>query len=165
MTSPQPLPPADAHESDDAHPAVQRRAVGLDLSSVPIGGITRRRLAFVAGSLVTAWILIVFARQVGEASTANTRVAETRDANTALAGRVAALEREHELIQRQKWILQQARAYGLGAAGEVPFAVGDAGPLPADAPGSAAVRLGAVTEQTTPLEAWLSLLFGPPAHR
>lgn len=132
-----------------------------DLSSLPIAGITRRRLAFLAGSLVTAWIVIVFARQVGEASTAAARVAQAEAGNQQLEGRVAALEREYELIQRQKWIVQQARGYRLGAAGEIPFVLAHEEPLPEDAPGSASVRLGAVTEQPTPLESWLSLLFGP----
>ena len=37
----------------------------------------------------------------------------------------------------------------------------DAPPLPKDAPGSASVRLGADTTRVTPLESWLTLLFGP----
>jgi hypothetical protein len=132
-----------------------------DLSSLPVAGITRRRLGFLAGGLVSAWIVIVFARQVGEASAASARVEDLRDANAALAGRLAALERESSLIQRQAWIEQQARAYQLGTGGEIPFALGDAGPLPPDAPGSASVRLGADGDAATPLESWLSLLFGP----
>lgn len=156
-----PLPPAHSAGREDADAEAEGRPAAADLSGIAIAGITRRRLAFLAGSLVTVWILVVFARQVGEASTANSRVVQTRDANAALAGRVAALEREYELIQRRKWIRQQAHAYGLGEPGEIPFALGDAGPLPPDAPGSAAVRLGAITDETTPLEAWLSLLFGP----
>ena len=37
----------------------------------------------------------------------------------------------------------------------------DAPPLAADAPGTAAVRLGAVVDRPSPLESWLRLLFGP----
>ena len=132
-----------------------------DLSSLPVAGITRRRIGFLVGAFLSAWIVIVFARQVGEASTATARVAGLREANAELAGRVAALEREYDLIQRQEWIVQQARGYRLGQSGEIPFSLGPAPSLPPDAPGSAAVRLGADQHDLTPLEAWLSLLFGP----
>jgi hypothetical protein len=44
----------------------------------------------------------------------------------------------------------------------VPFTLGPGAPaLSPDAPGSAAVRLGADTSSPTPLESWLTLLFGP----
>jgi cell division protein FtsB len=156
-------PPDDDHPEGDPElgdPAPEG-AQAPDLSALPVAGITRRRLGFLAGALVSAWIVIVFARQVGEASAASARVEDLREANAALAGRLAALERESDLIQRQAWIEQQARAYQLGTGGEIPFALGDAEPLPADAPGSASVRLGADAETRTPLESWLSLLFGP----
>lgn len=157
-----PLPPtddADAPELDDAERA--DLPLGPDLSALPIAGITRRRLGFLGGAFLSAWILIVFARQVGEASAASARVDELREANEAAALQVRALENELELIQRQKWIVQQARGYRLGDAGETPFSIAGAEPLPGDAPGSAAVRLGAGDDQPTPLESWLSLLFGP----
>jgi cell division protein FtsB len=132
-----------------------------DLSSLPIAGITRRRIAFLAGAFLTAWLVIVFARQVAAANAATNRVEDAVAANSALESRVAALQRESELIQRQKWIVQQARGHGLGDPGEIPFALGDAPSLPPHAPGSAAVRLGAEVEPPSPLESWLSLLFGP----
>jgi cell division protein FtsB len=132
-----------------------------DLSALPIAGITRRRVGFLVAALVSAWIVIVFARQVGDASSAGVRVEALTEQNAELGGRVAALEREAALIQRQEWIVQQARGHGLGESGEIPFTLASAPPLPPDAPGSAAVRLGGRTERPTPLEAWLSLLFGP----
>ena len=129
---------------------------------LPVTGITRRRLAFLAAAFVSAWIVIVFARQVGEASAATTRADGLRVANEQLQIDVAALDRELELIQRQEYFVQQARAYRLGAPDEIPFTLSpDAAPLDADAPGSAAVRLGAGDPPMTPLESWLSLLFGP----
>jgi cell division protein FtsB len=119
-------------------------------------------LAFLAAGLVTAWIVVAFARQVGEASAATTRLEGLEASNTRLAAQVSALQREYELIQRQAWIEQQARAYGLGGRRDVPFALAAGAPsLPPDAPGSAAVRLGAEPDRTTPLESWLTLLFGP----
>ena len=75
---------------------------------------------------------------------------------------VEGLARELEQIQRQRYVEQQARGYGLGGAKEIPFTLADdAPPLPDDAPGSASVRLGADRSRVTPLERWLTLLFGP----
>ena len=152
----------DATDPGAAEPLDRDEPATLpDLSSLPVAGITRRRIGFLGGALISVWIVIVFARQVGAATAATARVEELRDANAALIGQVAALEREAELIQRQEFIEQQARGHRLGSAGEIPFAIGDAPALPVDAPGSASVRLGAEDNGRTPLESWLSLLFGP----
>jgi cell division protein FtsB len=133
------------------------------LSSLPIlAGLSRRRLGFLAAGLVTAWIVVAFARQVGEASAATARLDGLEASNTSLAGQVSALQREYQLIQTQAWISQQARAYGLGGRRDVPFALAAGAPsLAPDAAGSAAVRLGAEPDTRTPLESWLTLLFGP----
>jgi len=150
-------------QADPADPVTAVLPAGeVDLGGLPLTGITRRRIAFLAAAFVTAWIVIVFARQVGEASAATTRADQMRAANVALAGEVAALERELELIQRQEYFVQQARGYRLGAPNEIPFTLSpDAPPLAPDAPGSAAARLGGEVPAVTPLESWLSLLFGP----
>ncbi|HKG56821.1 MAG TPA: hypothetical protein VKA85_06205 [Candidatus Limnocylindrales bacterium] len=133
-----------------------------DLSALPIIGISRRRLGFVVAALVTAWIVVAFARQVGEATAATGRLEAVESGNAQLAGRVAALQHEYELIQRPEWIAQQARGYQMGIGREVPFSLADgAPPLVADAPGSAALRVGAKHVERTPLETWLSLLLGP----
>ena len=114
------------------------------------------------GAFVSIWIIAVFARQVGDAQAASARADRIRVENLAAAADVAALQAELQLIQKQEYIEQQARGYGLGTPRERPFALApDAPALPADAPGSSAARLGAVTETRTPLESWLSLLFGP----
>jgi cell division protein FtsB len=118
-------------------------------------------MALLLGALIAAWVIVLFARQVGEASEATTRADIMRASNVALESSVAALERELELIQRQAYIEQQARTYRLGPAREIPFVLAaDAPGLAPDAPGMAAVRLGAVTDRPTPLESWLDLLFG-----
>jgi len=149
-------------EAPESRPDPSGPIGGLpDLSALPIAGITRRRVAFLAAVFVSAWIVIVFARQVGDASAASARVDDLRASNEELAGRVAALRRESELIQRPEYVLQQARGYRLGEAGEIAFTVARKRDLPLNAPGSASVRLGATTETVTPLESWLSLLFGP----
>ena len=133
-----------------------------DLSGLPIAGIGRRQVAFALGAVVAVWIIVMFARQIGDASAATTRAEELAAANDALRADIEASRRELLLIQRQDYILLEARAYGLGKGREIPFSLAaDAPPLPADAPGSAAVRVGADTTPPTPFERWMELLFGP----
>ncbi|MEX1172261.1 MAG: hypothetical protein WEG56_06580 [Chloroflexota bacterium] len=162
-------PPEDRFDEGPADPAADGTETGgpvgsvaPDLAALPIAGITRRRMAGLVGGLLAAWIIIVFARQVGEASAATAKADDIAQGNAARQGQVAALERELDLIARQRYVEQQARGYGLGTAREVPFSLAVGAPgLPADAPGSAAVRLGADTDRSSPLESWLTVLFGP----
>lgn len=143
-------------------PAPGIAAASLSLADVPIAGLTRRRVAILLGAVVAAWVVLLFAHQVGQASEASARADAMRTSNAALQSNVAGLQAELTLIQRQAFIEQQARAYRLGTPREIPFSLADnAPPLPADAPGSAGVRLGATAEQPTPIEQWIRLLFGP----
>jgi cell division protein FtsB len=133
-----------------------------DLSGLPVTAFTRRRVAFLGAGLLASWVVIAFAHQVSDASAATSRLEGLRAANTELAGQVAGLEREYQLIQGDAWVRQQARAYGLGSGREIPFTLGPgAAPLRGDAAGSAAHRLGTTTASQSPLESWLTLLFGP----
>jgi hypothetical protein len=132
-----------------------------DLAALPIVGITRRRTAIFLGVLLAAWIVILFARQVSEASAATGRAEAMIAANSERRAEIAGLERELERIQQPRFIDQQARGYGLGASNEIPFTLAPgAPPLTADAPGSAAGRVGAGTS-VSPLDRWVTLLFGP----
>ncbi len=134
----------------------------VDLSGLTVAGITRRRVGWVAAAFVSVWIVIVFARQVGDATTAANRAAQMAVDNAALAAEVKALEGEFALIVQPAFVGLQARGHGLGAPREIPFTLDSSVPAPADgAPGSASVRLGADDDRRTPLESWLSLLFGP----
>ena len=82
--------------------------------------------------------------------------------NRALAAEVASLEQELQVIEKPAYIAQAARAYRIGTEREVPFTLDSSVPSPAaDAPGSAALSLGARDRSMTPLESWLSILFGP----
>lgn len=139
-----------------------QRPPGPDLAGLTIAGITRRRVAWMLAAVVSIWIVAVFARQVGDAGAAVDRADRLRLDNTGLASQVEDLQQELDLVQRQAFVEQQARANGLGGKGEHPFVVGPgASQLAADAPGSAAVRLGATAARTSPLDVWLNLLFGP----
>jgi cell division protein FtsB len=164
--SPRSAPPGSADPAAPDGPTSEtspdHASAGLpDLSALPVVGITRRRMAFLGAAFATVWIVIIFARQVGEASAATGRVEALREANAQLAAEVAALEREFDLIQGEPYILLQARGFGLGGPRDIAFTLSGRPELPEDAPGSAAARLGARADPDTPLESWLSLLFGP----
>ena len=132
------------------------------LSGLGVAGLTRRRVAWIVGLAVTAWIVVVFARQVGDASAKAAEADVARVTNAEMETNVAALQRELALVQRQEFIEQRAHGLGLGADKDHPFAIAPNAPaLAANAPGSAAVRLGASPHEASPLESWLSLLFGP----
>ena len=157
--------PIDDTPDEVEEPARPSARAGLasepDLATLPIVGITRRRMAILIGVLLAAWIVIVFARQVGEASAATGRAEAMIQANAARRGKIADLEGELQRIQQQRYVLQQARAYGLGGPKEISFTLDPgAPPLTSNAPGSAALRVGAQSS-LSPLERWLTLLFGP----
>lgn len=132
------------------------------LAELGIAGVSRRRVAWIALTLVAAWIVVGFAGQAADGARASTEVEAQRALNARVAVETDALRRELELVTQERWILQQARAYRLGSRKERPFAVAPGAPaLPADAPGSAARRLGADPVERSPLDAWLEVLFGP----
>jgi hypothetical protein len=118
-------------------------------------------MAMLLGAVLAMWVVIVFARQVGEASAATSRADSMIAANAARQDQVAGLANELQEIGQRRYIVQQARGFGLGGPKEVAFMLDPgAPPLPADAPGSAGLRVGAPTP-VSPLDRWLTLLFGP----
>lgn len=164
--------PADEPEQPDPvvapDPAVPVPEPGVAGPAVPsladlgIAGISRRRVAWVALAVLAGWIVIGFAGQAAEGAAAAQRVAHEEAAAARTAADTEALRRELALVGQERWYLQEARAYQLGSRKERPFALApDAPPLPDDAPGSAARRVGAETVERSPLEAWLEVLFGP----
>jgi hypothetical protein len=135
---------------------------GLDLSSLSIAGITRRRVGWLTAGLVSVWIVVIFARQAADTATAGARVDQMTDDNRALAAEVASLEKELQTIEQPAYIALAARSYRVGSEREVPFTLDPSVPAPgADAPGSAALALGARDRSISPLESWLAILFGP----
>jgi hypothetical protein len=134
----------------------------LDPATLPMPSLSRRRVITVAGVLAAALLTLGFVRQVGEASAASDRADALRAQNAALHDEVAGLQSDLTRVQDPRFITLQGRAFGLGGPGEIPFALAaGAPPLAADAPGSAAVRLGAPPHNAGPLDAWLEVLFGP----
>ena len=133
-----------------------------DLAALPIVGITRRRAAILLGALLAGWIIILFARQVSEASAATGR-AETMVAdNAARRSEVAGLERELQRIQQPRYVVQQARGYGLGGPQEIAVharrrARRRSRPTPRVRPACAS----APRRRPPRSSSWLTLLFGP----
>ena len=158
-----PIPPPEDPLDEDGEDAPGQPRSGSaepDLAALPIAGLSQRKVASILGALVAAWIIILFARQVGDASAASARAESMIADNAARKAQVAALDRELARIQQSRFVLLQARAHGLGGHNEIAFTLDpDAPPLPSDAPGSAAVRVGA-SVPVSPLDHWLALLFG-----
>ena len=159
---PSPAPAAAGDAPDESSPDAGTLADRVDLTGLSIAGITRRRVGWVAAGFVSIWIVIAFARQVGDAGAAANRAAQLVEDNAALAAEVQSLQGEADLIVRRQYVALAARGAGLGEAHEIPFTLSPQVAAPVDgAPGSASVRLGAASVRQTPLESWLSLLFGP----
>lgn len=134
----------------------------IDPAALPMPSLSRRRLVTGAGLIAASLLALGFVRQVGEASAASDRADALRAGNAELQAEVARLQHDLGRVQDPRFILLAGRAYGLGGPREIPFALAaGARPLPADAPGSASVRLGAPPLHRTPLETWLEVLFGP----
>jgi hypothetical protein len=158
---PEPLDDA-TDDLDVAGAGAPATPVAVDLAALPIVGLTRRRMAIIASALLSVWIVVAFARQVSEASDAARRAEDIATGNARLRLVVAAMERELEAIARQGFIDQQARGYGVGTSREIPFTLApDSPPLDPTAPGSASLRVGADIDAVSPLESWLTVLFGP----
>jgi cell division protein FtsB len=163
VPSPDELDDATSRATDGAglDPSEQAGVDGIDLSSLSIAGITKRRVGWACAALVAAWVVVIFARQAGEGAAAAARADQIARDNASLAAEVASLEHELQLIERPAYIAQQARGYDLGTDKEIPFTLDPSVPTPGpDAPGSASTRVGAGEQRVTPLESWLSLLFG-----
>ncbi len=150
---------------DPMGPSPDDRQIDLaasELASLRVAGLSRRRLMVAAIALAVAWVGFAFVQQVSEAAAITSRAVEMRAANAQLEARVSAAELELIQIQGLAYVEQQARAYRLGKSNEIPFTLeADPPPLGPDAPGSAATSVGADQLATSPLENWLSLLFGP----
>ena len=76
----------------------------------------------VAG-LFALWLVGVFARQVGDASSAGNQADQLRARNVAMEHDVASLELELKLIKEPAFVSQMARGYQLGSPREIPFTV------------------------------------------
>jgi hypothetical protein len=123
---------------------------------LPVG---RRQVALLVGALVVLWIVVVVARAVSASAAARDRTDALRVENASLAAQYAARQRELLTVQSGAFVRLEARAYGMGAPGERTFALRPGSPSPQP------IRLlGSETTSTppgAPIDAWMTLLFGP----
>ena len=130
-------------------------------SSGTVLPFTRRRLAMLVAGLFALWLVGVFARQVGDASSAGNQVDQLRARNVAMQHDVASLELELKLIREPAFVSQMARGYKLGSPREIPFTLDpNAAPLPSNAAGSTGIKPDQPAHETSPLDSWMQALFG-----
>jgi len=118
----------------------------------------RSHVGLIVLIVVGAWVVLSFGRTITSLNAATDRQAALTAETAALSAQLSAVHREMDLIQTDAFQGLQARAYGIGASGEIAFSLdADAPQPPAIAPLGADANSG--TPQT-PLDAWLRLIFG-----
>src|SRR4029079_15878678 len=103
-----PDPSEAGGDGEDREPEGPQTAIP-DLSALPIAGIGRRQLGLIFGAVATVWIVVLFAHQIGDASAASTKADDLAVANERLRNDIEGYRRELALIQRQEYILIEAR--------------------------------------------------------
>jgi len=118
----------------------------------------RTHLVLLAIVVAAAWLVVVFANTLGEVDRATTRQQAVAAESEALERRLAADRRELLLVQTDGFQALQARSFGMGAPGEQVFSLSAGAPEP-----EPIIPLGQesqVSAASSPLDAWLELLFG-----
>jgi hypothetical protein len=108
--------------------------------------------------LVCVWLVVIFGRALAEANSLTARLAQEQSVNEQLRARVEAGRREITLVQTAAFRDFEARLFGWGRPGERPFALEPGGPSPA--PLTPLGNESAAPPASTPLDDWLTLLFG-----
>jgi hypothetical protein len=118
----------------------------------------RAQVGLILLAVLGIWVVFVFASVLGQLNEAATREQAISAETTTLQRRLDAGQRELVLVQTDAFQRIQARAYGLGAPGEVVFSL-DAG-APSPPPITPLGAAPAAAKAQTPLDAWLRVLFG-----
>jgi len=118
----------------------------------------RKQLGLIALLIVGAWVVLSFGRTITQLNAASDRQAALAVDTAALSAQLDAGEREVELVQTDGFQALQARAFGIGAPGEIAFSLESA--APAAPPLAPLGSIGPGAQAHTPLDAWLRLLFG-----
>lgn len=122
------------------------------------GPLERRGAVVLLGLFAAGWLVFIFAGALARTNDLDARLTDARAQTAALEAQVEAGYAEIEFIKTDAYLEQAARGLGLGEQGEQSFA------LPDDAPPAQPIPLlGSPASDgltSTPLEAWLELLFG-----
>ena len=119
--------------------------------------VGRRALLLALALAVVVGIVVVLSGSLTRSTDVEAQADRARAEIAEIEKRFLAGEKELEFVQTEDFIRWQARVYGLGEAGERPFALEDAPPPEPIAP------IGpqdAETEAMVPFDAWMELLFG-----
>jgi hypothetical protein len=122
----------------------------------------RLHAALIVLAVVGVWLVFVFGRALGDVDRATARQQTVATEAAALQARLDGDKRELVLVQTDAFQRLQARAYGLGAAGEQAFSLeaGAPSPPPITPLGQTSAADAGNAGVGTPLDAWLSILFG-----
>ncbi len=118
----------------------------------------RSHVGLIVLLVIAFWVVLGFARTITQLNAATERQVVLTVETTALTAQLDAGHRELELVQTDGFQALQARAFGIGAPGEIAFALESGAPAPVPV-----VPLGSDGPRSapqTPLDAWLRLLFG-----
>jgi cell division protein FtsB len=110
------------------------------------------------GLILAIWFIVSFAHTMADLSAATARAAAVRADNAGLTQRLAAAQKESALLQSDAYLRFAARSFGMGGPGERAFGLAPGAPAP-----QPMVPLGdsvATPKPATPLDDWLTLLFG-----
>lgn len=145
-------------------PAEPREDLALQLSDLKRQIYGRRfrprpgHFILIAVLILGAWLLVTFGRGLAQLNEAADRQQLVAAEVAALSDRLDAGERELVLVQTDAFQAMQARAFGMGATGEVAFGLqADATEAPPITPLGGASN---AQPELSPLDAWLILLFG-----
>ena len=164
---------AVALASTNGRTAGARRAAETDLEQqlAKLGRPVRtkrsfrpRRLhaALIALAVIAVWLVFVFGRSLGDVDHATARQQTVSAEAATLQTRLDADKRELVLVQTDAFQRLQARAYGLGAAGEQAFSLEPGAPSPPPITPLGQTSAAGATDAGagTALDAWLKILFG-----
>jgi hypothetical protein len=118
----------------------------------------RGAAALVLGIFVAGGLIVIFAGALARATELEREAEQARRDVAGLRATVEAGVAEADFILTDRFVEQQARAVGYGTRGERPFRLPESvpSPDPIDPLGGGPTASTA----TTPLEAWVRLLFG-----
>ena len=136
----------------------ERRNPGLAPSRRTVRRPHLRSVVTGLGLLAVAWLVFVVANAVAGSSAVADEAARMRAENARLEARLEQRRRELELVKSDDYVILTSRAYGMGRADEHAFALAPGAPPP-----PRILPLGDEQrrqERPSPLEEWLSLLFG-----
>lgn len=120
----------------------------------------RLHAILIALGIIAVWLIFVFARALGDVDHATARQQSIAAEAATLQARLDADHRELQLVQTDAFQALQARAYGMGAPGEIVFSLPQDAPSPPPITPLGATTTTEVSAAPSPLDAWLKILFG-----